>query len=643
MTASPVAPTKNRSLRPTSVDWSGKVHPNVERSLTEEVLPSTRLALAKGFDDPRSQSEPPDGILTSAAGDSHPDSPPLLPTNEAVTRAINLSKKLWSSNIPTQVTEKGDLMLDMTGYKSTEEQALRAEVIARKLLSEELEGDYDIGALIGVDEKGNVWIYSSEEAKEAANRKADLQGKLQGLKPEAMRSSDAISDPGYHSDDNLSDDETVSGQPTGQRRDSDSALGLSSVPHSPEQAAVHGGRNFAKTLRLTSDQLKQLNLHPGGNNMSFTVNRATCQAFLYLWSYKTPIVISDIDGTITKSDVLGHVLNSIGRDWTHLGVAKLYTDIAANGYNIIYLTSRSIGQADTTRAYLNSVVQEGFKLPKGPVIMSPDRTIAALRREVYLRKPEVFKMGCLRDIMNLFSQRDTPFYAGFGNRFTDALSYRSVSIPQTRIFTINSNAEVTLDLLTLNTYRTGYVTMRELVDHYFPPVSMLIKEGGEDFTDFNYWRSQPLILDDFSASESEGDDEDDIYDDTLRSEDEYGENEDLEASYFSRDSIDENGDLAASSILESVEGDEEYMDDSVVLDGQGDRYIPESESRIEDDLDQLRLDSQKTPQASLSPVQDSPGMEGDLKSLTPVLSTPSISKEGNNSDDGHTQTSRQEI
>src|SRR6202012_5041845 len=107
--------------------------------------------------------------------------------------------------------------------------------------------------------------------------------------------------------------------------------------------------------------------------------------------------------TFCRSDALGHVLNMIGRDWTHIGVAKLYTDIVANGYNILYLTSRSVGQADTTRGYLNGVLQDGIKLPKGPVIMSPDRTMAALRREVYLRKPEVFKMACLRDIMNLFT------------------------------------------------------------------------------------------------------------------------------------------------------------------------------------------------------------------------------------------------
>ncbi|TKA57559.1 hypothetical protein B0A55_12181, partial [Friedmanniomyces simplex] len=229
--------------------------------------------------------------------------------------------------------------------------------------------------------------------------------------------------------------------------------------------------------------------------------------------------------------------------------------IAANGYNFLYLTSRSVGQADMTRAYLKGVVQDGgYKLPGGPVILSPDRTIAALRREVYLRKPEIFKMACLRDVMALFTghggatnvhesqeaglhpfpvntvptaaanananpgsgsspaanQRKpgtSPFYAGFGNRLTDALSYRSVNIPSTRIFTINSNSEVSLDLLSLNTYKTAYGGMREIVDHYFPPVGLLVKGGGEEFTDFNFWRSRPLDIGDFSGSESGEEDE----------------------------------------------------------------------------------------------------------------------------------------
>lgn len=249
----------------------------------------------------------------------------------------------------------------------------------------------------------------------------------------------------------------------------------------------------------------------------------------------------------------------IGRDWTHVGVAKLYSDIVANGYNIFYLTSRSVGQANSTRQYLNGVSQDGYKLPKGPVIMSPDRTIAALRREIYLRKPEVFKMACLRDILSLFSHKRNPFYAGFGNRLTDALSYRSVNIPSTRIFTINSNAEVALDLLTLNTYRSSYVTMREVVDHFFPPIGLLVTGGGEEFTDFKYWRDAPLDIDDFDESDSEvgtrgGRDQQSIRSEDGGSEglDDEDQDDDLERSYLSRSSVDERGDLA-DSILESIE------------------------------------------------------------------------------------------
>lgn len=459
-------------------------------------------------------------------------------------------------------------MLDMTGYKSSDDDALRAELIARQILSKELEGNYDIGALIGADEQGNLWIYSSEEAKEAAVQRAQLAG----IRPPAgLLTSDAASDPGYHSDGGDSGTSMV--KATHRRSESDQYLGLETPPHTPPESGAAGdpNRNYAKTLRLTSDQLKALNLKPGPNAMSFTVNRVTCTAYMYLWRHDVPIVISDIDGTITKSDAWGHVLNMIGRDWTHIGVAKLYTEIVANGYNIMYLTSRSVGLADTTRAYLAGVVQDGYRLPRGPTIMSPDRTIAALRRELYIRKPEVFKMACLRDIKNLFGLGRTPFYAGFGNRLTDAMSYRSVSIPSNRIFTINSYAEVSLDLLSLNKLKLSYVNMREVVDHYFPPVSMLIKGGGEEFTDFNYWRDRPLDMDDFSASEDDDHSEDGSdngeSDNGSENGDEEGEDDedlgDMGDSYMSRDSVDYHSVLSGSMVDEDEgdEGDEDEGDE----------------------------------------------------------------------------------
>ncbi|RDI81039.1 hypothetical protein Vi05172_g8883 [Venturia inaequalis] len=621
--------------RPVSGDWSGLVdRPNPSgRSITDELLPPAKKEMGHTWD--KAKSEPPEDY-----GLPRSQSPPPIPIEEAVRRARNLEERLRSSNIPATMSETGDLMLDMQGYKSTEEEALRAESVARKILSEELEGNHDIGALIGADEHGNLWIYSSEEAKEAADRRAGMAV----LNPSAMRSTDAVSDPGYHSDDGTQSDgdyEKNKLKAGLYRRDSDSAVGMGSAPGSPNDSSGEPTRNYAKTLRLTSDQLKDLKLKPGANPMGFTVNKATCQAVMYLWRYDVPIVISDIDGTITKSDALGHLLNMVGRDWTHLGVAKLYTDISQNGYNIFYLTSRSVGMADNTRGYLNSVTQDGHRLPKGPVIMSPDRTMAALRREVYLRKPEVFKMACLRDIMNLFQgaspdgRMRTPFYAGFGNRLTDALSYRSVSIPSTRIFTINSNAEVSMHLLAPAQYRTSYVNMREIVDHYFPPIGMLVKEGGEEYTDFNYWRDRPLEIDEFSASESgsEEDEEEaqrrqDLYEGSVRSEDDGGD-EDMGASYFSHGDVDENGE----SIIETVEGDGEledsiliddiaeeagYLEDSTLLPSGLDGPVDDRAVRLDTQLDVLDLTDAhtSTPHVAAADPQD------DLSRLSKVLNSP---------------------
>ena len=64
-------------------------------------------------------------------------------------------------------------------------------------------------------------------------------------------------------------------------------------------------KTFVKTLRLTSDQLKQLNLKSGVNTISFTVlssysGVSKCTARIFLWEGDQQIVISDIDGTITK-------------------------------------------------------------------------------------------------------------------------------------------------------------------------------------------------------------------------------------------------------------------------------------------------------------------------------------------------------
>lgn len=62
-------------------------------------------------------------------------------------------------------------------------------------------------------------------------------------------------------------------------------------------------KKYAKTLRLTSDQLKQLDLKPGANTVTFALSASgvvACTARIFVWDHTDSIVISDIDGTITK-------------------------------------------------------------------------------------------------------------------------------------------------------------------------------------------------------------------------------------------------------------------------------------------------------------------------------------------------------
>lgn len=287
-TASPVPP-EVQLKRSASAD----AVPLTVRLQSVELNPAmeNKTRLLQSSPEPFVQDNTPHGRERSS-------SPPPLSTVEALDRAKSLSNKLSISNISSRINERGDLMLDMTGYKTSEEKALRAENIARKILAEELEGNYDIGALIGADMHGNLWIYSSEEAKEAAQQKIQLHG----LTPQPIV-TDAASDPGYQSDDELST--PAASSPTQHQRTRSEAapteLAKSSNMH-PPSASTSGdpNRNYAKTLRLTSEQLKVIDLKPGPNVMSFSVNHATCAASIYYWTYDVPIVISDIDGTITK-------------------------------------------------------------------------------------------------------------------------------------------------------------------------------------------------------------------------------------------------------------------------------------------------------------------------------------------------------
>uniref|UniRef100_A0A673ZBZ8 phosphatidate phosphatase n=1 Tax=Salmo trutta TaxID=8032 RepID=A0A673ZBZ8_SALTR len=263
-----------------------------------------------------------------------------------------------------------------------------------------------------------------------------------------------------------------------------------------EISAPTGSHSYKKSLRLSSDQIVSLKLREGPNDVTFSITTqyqgtCRCEGTIYLWNWDDKVIISDIDGTITKSDVFGQILPQLGKDWTHQGIAKLYHSVHENGYKFLYCSARAIGMADMTRGYLHWVNDRGTILPQGPLMLSPSSLFSAFHREVIEKKPEKFKIECLTDIKNLFYPNTHPFYAAFGNRTNDVFAYKQVGVPVCRIFTVNPKGELILEQSKGN--KTSYGRLSELVEHVFPLRS---KEQSAtfsfpEFSSFCFWR-QPI-------------------------------------------------------------------------------------------------------------------------------------------------------
>ncbi|XP_049605520.1 phosphatidate phosphatase LPIN2-like isoform X2 [Syngnathus scovelli] len=291
----------------------------------------------------------------------------------------------------------------------------------------------------------------------------------------------------------------------------------SSDDETKELNDVTAGPAYRKSLRLSSEQIAGLKLKAGPNDVTFSITTqyqgtCRCQGTIYLWDWSDQVVISDIDGTITKSDVFGHILPQLGKDWTHEGIAKLYHSVHQNGYKFLYCSARAIGMADMTRGYLQRVNDRGTLLPRGPLLLAPSSLLSAFHREMIEKKPEKFKVECLSDIGKLFSAGEQPFYAAFGNResvstrcvlhcdiavfqlavkFQDVLAYRQAGVSVCRIFTVNPKGELILEQSKSN--KTSYSRLSELVDHVFPLRGRQHAAAFccPEFSAFSYWR-QPV-------------------------------------------------------------------------------------------------------------------------------------------------------
>jgi len=224
-----------------------------------------------------------------------------------------------------------------------------------------------------------------------------------------------------------------------------------------------------RTNAATAEQLSKFELKMGPNPIVFRVTTASgslvkTSAVMFLMNNTAQLVVSDIDGTVTKSNVRGLVLPSLGiSDWKHRGVVELYEKIQDQGYTVMYLSNRAIGQSDMTREYIYSLKENKFRMPRGPILLQVESLLGAFQTEVIKGQPEVNKIAALSRVKGLFP--GNPFYAGFGNKAWDILAYKALNINPDMIFNVGEDSL----LLSEGTgIPTNYTNLIENVPSLFP-------------------------------------------------------------------------------------------------------------------------------------------------------------------------------
>ncbi|CAB3371054.1 Hypothetical predicted protein [Cloeon dipterum] len=457
------------------------------------------LDLALSLCGPLDLSNPPSEEVFSNAMISQAEfrKNPALLENPALVVRLNNTLKTWREAAP----EVMSLLLFQQPLEPLNEEAPTAE--KPESAQPASVGDQE-GALAdagsrptdsAAEEAPKYSWFSSWRRSGSVTKKSDISPQLQDVtagRLPSYRSSDEeelneIAAKSALKEDAINKEgEGYSGSNSSDESDSSAPANRIAIPHARLRLDSKN-KIYRKTLRLSSDQIASLQLKEGANEVVFSVTTAyqgttRCKCHVYRWRWDDKIVISDIDGTITKSDVLGHILPVLGRDWAQSGVAQLFTKIKNNGYRLLYLSARAIGQARTTRDYLKSIKQGDLSLPEGPLLLNPTSLISALHREVIEKKPEEFKISCLRDVQALFPSDCKPFYAGYGNKINDVWAYRAVGIPIFRIFTINHRGELKHELT--QTFQSSYMGQSDAVDDIFPIISH--KEPSSEYSNMSY-------------------------------------------------------------------------------------------------------------------------------------------------------------
>jgi phosphatidate phosphatase PAH1 len=179
---------------------------------------------------------------------------------------------------------------------------------------------------------------------------------------------------------------------------------------------------------------------------------ARAEANLFLWNHNYRVIVCDIDGTITKSNARG-VLDTMVLEsyvYIHDGVTNFLSNLLRSNdcLRIMYLTSRPVSYAQTTRRFLSGLRQGTDKLPEGPLFLHPGTLSSVLLSELVTKDAHEYKADALlRQVVLTFAAAGRPstadlLVAGFGNSRTDSVAYEMAGIRRQDIYVIDKTSRI---------------------------------------------------------------------------------------------------------------------------------------------------------------------------------------------------------
>eukprot|EP00477_Mikrocytos_mackini_P001901 GAHX01002066.1.p1 GENE.GAHX01002066.1~~GAHX01002066.1.p1 ORF type:complete len:496 (+),score=96.36 GAHX01002066.1:68-1555(+) len=199
-------------------------------------------------------------------------------------------------------------------------------------------------------------------------------------------------------------------------------------------------KSSRKVILAPTNYLEKMNLKEGKNVIRFALifspgNETSIESHIFFYASDDKFIVSDIDGTITKSDLIGHMAPFVGMSyWINEKLLTLFKKIKQNQYRFIYLTSRPLDYSSATRTYINTAEINGLKLPDGPVFCVPYSFLNALKSEIVNKRQNLLKTELIREILVPFDENNDPLFAGFGNQQSDFQAYTNSKINKGRVF-----------------------------------------------------------------------------------------------------------------------------------------------------------------------------------------------------------------